>query len=191
MPRTFFIINDVAQDSYKNREFISNQRVSTIKSTGSYSEEKTINNIGSAISNGKGVTIKESPIICIPPKCKKIISEYPIMTTHIRVCDQEFPKESSNHIEYSKEDSPVIFKNIIAYSFTPEDTNLHIIENEFWVSRLTNYRGNAILKKRKVQDCPEDIQKIIKINTKKSPENFYNTYSLQAKLSMSKHEISE
>ena len=113
------------------------------------------------------------------------------MTTHIRVCDQEFPKESSNHIEYSKEDSPVIFKNIIAYSFTPEDTNLHIIENEFWVSRLTNYRGNAILKKRKVQDCPEDIQKIIKINTKKSPENFYNTYSLQAKLSMSKHEISE
>lgn len=197
LPQTFFIKNGEAFDYYKNREY---KTVDVNVKTAGVSSGTTILGNGSrwpAWYNGvlnvfntlnvnqnkiKGVSrtsvTKEKPVICIPPGSYKEISEYSISGQLIRNCDrkQAYPKRKSNAITYSRDDSPIVFKNRIAYSFYANNKDTKYIENEFWVSELINYSKKEAIKEKELQGCDGDEIVKIKIFKISSPNKFYNSY---------------
>lgn len=187
LPQTFFIKNGVAFDYYKNREF-RNTESSLTSSRSSFSGIANpwgawyTTKPSNVVSNSKGISAtvvrKENPIVCIPANSSKLICEYSISSNLIRNCEkkQAYPKRKSVPITFTKEDTPLIFKNRIAYSFDKNGNDLKFIENEFWVSELTNYSKKSAGANEKMKDCDYDVpvsQYVFKIA---SPNKFYNSY---------------
>lgn len=191
MPQTFFIKNGVSFDYYQDREYHRTESVAATSgaalSSGIYNPWRDI--YSSLATNGtkqrgasKSVVIKEKSMVCIPPNASKEINEYLISDSHIRNCDkkQEYPRRKSNSVTYSKDDSPLVFKNRIAYTFDSTGKNLNYIDNEFWVSELINYSRKEAVTKKKYQECESDVKVeryVFKIG---APNKFYSSYRKNA-----------
>ena len=119
LKKSFFIRNGIANDYYKERTW----------------EERTWKTNNSSV-----ISIKEQPIIAIPPKSDKIVKEYTISDNLYlyKDCDLErFPEEKST-ISFTKEDSPLSFENYLTYRIEDSDKDV-VVENKFYVSQITNY----------------------------------------------------
>jgi hypothetical protein len=209
LSNSFFINNNMAFDYYKNREFnfqnssliSKNSSVSTSKSASLYGIVPALlgyydASIGKSISYGKsvdfkngeshGLTFHEKPIVSIPPRSEKYFSEYFIWRNVIRFCNlkQDYPKSSSEISLYQRDNSPVIFKNIISY-FVGDENNAKSIENEFWVSEIINYTEKAASTVSKERECEYDYEMQVKLFSVSSPNKFYNTYSEKPHLAIS------
>lgn len=171
LSQSFFIKNSVAYDYFQNREFEKANSLSlTMSKTGL-----------SSLNSSSGVIFKEMPIVCIPPKSFKTFGEYSILKSPIRNCDkrQAYPQKISIPIQFTKDDSPINFKNRIAYSFDKDGININNIENEFWISEITNYSKKMAGKEMMIKECEEDPD--IEFNKKYvfnifAPNKFYNFY---------------
>jgi hypothetical protein len=98
------------------------------------------NSVGIRGMESKGVTFHEKPVVCIPPHSEKYFSEYSILENTVRFCEmkQDYPNSASETVMYQRDDSPVVFKNIISY-FIDNEEDSKLIENEFWISEIQNY----------------------------------------------------
>lgn len=184
LPQSFFIKNGIAYDYYKNREFKDSRslNVSTESMYGMFwkygttatakSSEKTLSST---------VSYHEMPVICIPPHSFKIISEYSIIGKYIRSCNdyQENPKKASTPIQFTKEESPICFKNRITYSFDKDGCKTNYIENEFWISEIINYSKKTAGKEMTIKECDGDsdnnANKVFVFSIS-APNKFYNSY---------------
>lgn len=155
MEESFFILNGIAYDYFKNRVF-----------TKSYTSQKSIEgevsanrgviydgfgmlqtsnfsanrSAGSSSSTGRSVSISESKLICVPSKTSKIIYEYTISNDIYRSNDlYRFPTKSQvKPVNFTLSNSPIVFSNKISYYVGNSDT-LTAFENQFYVSEITNY----------------------------------------------------
>lgn len=192
LPQTFFIKNGVAFDYYKNREFrntesgmISSGASLELAVTGSANPWGALyasksGSVRSNLSRGVSTTVvrKENPIICIPANASKLICEYSISSNLIRNCDKKqfYPKRKSTPMTFTKEDTPLLFKNRIAYSFDKSGNDLKFIENEFWISELINYSKKSAGSDETIKDCDKDAGVIRYVFKIASPKKFYNSY---------------
>ena len=128
---------------------------------------------------GKARERKEKQIVCIPAHAYKVISEYKVSPRFVKTCERtkDFPKRTAIVASYSEGSSPVKFKNRIAYSFDSDCKNLQHIENNFYVSGVTNYSKKAAVEKvREQTDCystQKQKRAYFKIG---GPDKFYKTY---------------
>ena len=134
------------------------------------------------------VSIKEKQIIAVPPHSKKDIETYNVVTGPLLSCDlQRFPSQSAN-LKYSLENTPYRFADIITYK-VGENGQTYTVNNEFYVSTITNYaEPEIIIMKKRDEPCenlkdPDYISptvdlydKLVKENVCEEACSFYKTY---------------
>ncbi len=168
--QSFFVKNGLAVDYYQGRTytkqvFEQNTYVSGVASvTGTASgfwgdniymesTDVTAKGVSKKIvkAMAQSVTTKEEEIVCIPAKCYKVFNYYTVKPSLVRSCDKskDFPRLSCKIASYSKESTPVAFKNRIAYGFTKSEVADRHIDNNFWISSVTNYSQKSATSKVK------------------------------------------
>ena len=121
LSESFFVINEVAHDYFRNRT--------------SYTY-----NYGVKVSS-----IAEKEIVAIPPHSGKRFYEYKIGTSIQQECGLiSAPKKESEAFIYTKESSPIVFRNIISYR--KGDSDSKIINNEFYISEIKNVNSASFAK---------------------------------------------
>ena len=137
-------------------------------------------------SSTNGVSIYEKNVICIPAKNKKIISEFNIKSNVYRDCDIFlYPrKNEKNTLEFASNESPYIFGNKLAYSIGDSDELIRI-NHDFYVSKISNYPMNEILKVVNKTNCGEELEyQKIKVFKESGPNQFYIRYGMNTNSSV-------
>lgn len=127
---------------------------------------------------GASVTTRCPSAIIIPPMSAKTIMGFAISDVVYNECNNNkfnVPNKRSEEKIFSKENTPLTFANRLAYH-VGNNEQLFYIQNNFWVSRLTNYNGNFINENVTVDNCAGNTSTNLKFNTQESPTRFYNTY---------------
>ena len=194
MPQSFFILNGVANDYYSESTYsnsvtgislLSSSRTASISGflTNSLSwypaQISRQDGVSAGTSVSKGVQTKEPQFVCIPPKSAKFIKGFNIYDHAYKDCDnykENYPKKVSTLIQYTQANSPVTFRNRIAYSFSNDAAEVEFIDHTFWLSSLQNYSSAAAFSKQKVEKCETTIKSTEKVFTMSSPDKFYNSY---------------
>ena len=149
---------------------------------------------GRMTSFEQSVSYNEEKVICIPSKTSKIVVEYSINKLLYRDCDllrypkkdqlrrseNSQPKHPNSQVvrtkAFSKEESPIVFSNRIAYTVEQSD-NLIKFENEFYVAEISNYPEKELLVSKQEEFCGQKSS-VGKVEYFKdvSPEKFYIKY---------------
>jgi hypothetical protein len=143
----------------------------TISQTNTYSQQSL-----------NSIKIKEKEIVTIPPKSFKIFFEYFISKERYRSCELLLYPEDNDFkvLKFSRNDSPLIFSNIISYSIKPDLSEIKRIENVFWVTEITNLSDKLFVYKNNLKPCFDeefDINTDIKESFSfKSTKRFYIKY---------------
>lgn len=193
LEQSFFVLNGIAYDYFKNRVFthlkgagVTSSKVSTASKsvTGiNYLDLIQTNRIQASSSvgvmtpSGFSISYNEEKIICIPSKTSKIITEYNINESLYRDCDLfKYPtKRQIKSKSFTKSDSPIIFSNRIGYSVGQSD-KLIKFENEFYISEISNYPEKEMIESKYDEYC--GLESMIKTEYFKnvSPDKFYIKY---------------
>lgn len=199
MGQSFYVVNGQAVDYYQGREFTSQSVVnsdymtsSAVGALGTYgfwgknvymeNSTATINAMTGKVSKifSHSVSTKEKEIVCIPSKCFKVFNYYKVNPAFVTTCerDKDFPSKSYEVGTYTQATSPLNFKNRIAYGFNKNEVADKHIDNDFWISSVTNYSRNEATEKYKEKtECngqrKTSKSRIFKIG---GPDKFYKVY---------------
>ncbi|MDY6435996.1 MAG: hypothetical protein SPK72_00295, partial [Bacteroidales bacterium] len=106
------------------------------------------------------------------------VSEYKVSPRFVKTCEssKDFPHHTATVASYSEGNSPVKFKNYIAYSFYSDCRNLQHIDNSFYVCGVTNYSKKAAVEKvREKTDCYSNRKEKHEYFKIGGPNKFYRT----------------
>jgi hypothetical protein len=185
LAESFFIINGNAYDYYKNRVFTSSKGsqqelsasgVATGINYLGFLQTKAITNKTGTSSN-YSVAYNEEKIVCIPPLSSKKVSEYTIVQSIYRDCDLlRYPK-NKNIIkkDFTESTTPYTFGNKIAYTLGQSEKIIRI-ENNFFVSEISNSPEKAVIIKKEETFCDEKSGDKTEYFTNSSPNEFYIHY---------------
>lgn len=199
MGQSFYVVNGQAVDYYQGRTFTSqsydeytNMGATVTGSANGrglwgngvyYEDAQALVNAKSvrtvkAVANS--ITSKEKEIVCIPAKCYKVFSYYSVNPDRVVTCERskDYPSGTYQVGTYTQASTPMSFKNRIAYGFTKNDVADKHIDNDFWISGITNYSQDAATEKYKDKtECygikSSEKGKRFKIGT---PSKFYKLY---------------
>lgn len=170
MGQSFYVVNGRAIDYYQERSYTqqdfylssytNTSATAYAKGSFSWGGDIYMENVGAvaesntskfAKTSSKSVTVKEQEIICIPAKCYKTFGYYEVNPEWKKTCvkENDFPKTRYQVDAYTKTNTPISFKNRIAYGFTKSDVADKHIDNDFWISAITNYSQKAATEKVK------------------------------------------
>lgn len=138
-------------------------------------------------SSSKSVTMQNPKVICIPPYSSKYITSFSILKNAQLECNNprlNYPKRSAgNNGTYNAQNSPLTFRNRIAYATDPDSKDFHYIDNSFWMSSYTNYSKKAATKTVMNKPCNTQGNNFLNSNgvkttvfTINSANRFYNDY---------------
>lgn len=196
LSKSFFIMNGVANDYYTGS--IYGKSVSSLVSS-LLSESTSVSrimsndnrwfplnfsrgvNMTAGLSVVRSVETKEQEIVCVPPFASKSIPGFNIYNDVYKVCDhprRNYPKTSSNPIVYSESNTPIIFRNRIAYTFDEEAKDIKYLENKFWLSSIQNFKDKSATRKETYEDCESHRKNSYRSFTVSAPNKFYNTYKV-------------
>lgn len=193
LEESFFIINGLSYNYYRNRVFTnsksaaattSNHITTSISVTGlNFLDLVQTNKISETnaadlmTAAGYSVAYAEEKNVCIPSKTFKIISEYTINESLFRDCDLfKFPtKKQIITKSFTKEQSPLVFSNRIAYSVGKND-NLVKFENEFYVTEISNYPENEFIEWKYEKYCGQESMYQKEFFKNVSADKFYIKY---------------
>lgn len=163
----------------------------TARSAKSVSRSANVTSSGAmAHSESSTVTVKEKQIIAVPPHSKKHVKTYSISTDPMLSCDiQRYPSQKSR-INFTAEESPYHFSDIITYT-VGDNLQPITIDNDFYVSSVTNYAEPEIVVMKKREELCENMRnpdyevskhdlydKVIRDSVCETTSSFYNTYTL-------------
>ena len=203
MPQSFFILNGVANDYYSQSHYsrsVTNAIGGTISNGINVSGYLTNGNLWypsrisrqftaiSGVSSTITLGTTEMELVCVPPKSAKFINGFNISDHVYKDCEnkqQNYPKTTSNVVRYTKEDTPVSFRNRIAYTFDKNLTDVRYVDHSFWLTSLQNYSQKAATSIQKVRECETNIELRTMQFDISSPDRFYNRYSMIRNSSLS------
>jgi hypothetical protein len=135
-----------------------------------------------SVGAASSITTKEARYICVPAKSAKFITGFNIsdyVYNNGEDSKLDWPKRESRRVVYSKDESPLVFRNKICY-FVGESEEGTSIDNSFWVSGFTNYNGREFYVENIKSDCNNSaIKTKVKIHKYRSPKRFYNEYKFE------------
>ena len=114
----------------------------------------------------------------IPPRASKRIGNFKINEYLIRHCDiARYPKRDDiRSAKFTQSTSPIRFRNRIAYSVSNAE-NWSAIENDFFVSSITNYPFFLATEMKDVEFCGEKNGSKERVYTKRGYNMFFIKYS--------------
>ena len=135
----------------------------------------------SAIEKGQSITYGEKKIICIPSNSAKLIMGLPLNSELYRDCTLlRYPSRSNIKTgKFNQETTPLTIKNILSYRFDENDMENNTVENNFWVSEISNYPLKSFLGKRYPEYCEEKAQELERYYLFSSANRFYIRYTKQ------------
>lgn len=100
------------------------------------------------------------PVIAIPPHAYRVITKSTILDDLLLDCDLDRYPEASASITYEESNSPLQFTNYITYRLGEAEQE-KVIENNFYIARITNYARHLVYKfverpKRPCQNMTSD-----------------------------------
>lgn len=139
-----------------------------------YGSTGTITNASS-----NSISVAEKQILCIPPKTSKIITEFDIKNSIYRSCDiyRNPGKKDPHSVTFSKDNTPLVFGNRIAYSIGDRDELIRV-ENDFYISKISNYSSSDITRLERVEECGKKKDREVRVFKESGPNQFYIQYSL-------------
>ena len=181
LDKSFFIYNGIANNYFKNRTLTEKTKLNL---STSINVNHSFNNVDgdiyleSPITKDYSVSFKENKIICIPSKTSKIITEYNVKEFLYEDCDfLKYPtKKNIESKSFIKSESPIIFSNRICYQIQ-NSSSIIKFENEFYISKITNYPESKILESRYEKNCNEKSTILTKHFKNIKPNQFYIKYS--------------
>ena len=194
MPKSFFVLNGVANDYYSDSSHslsvtksmaansTSSVAVNGYLSNGFFWYPSTISrHIGATAGLSRTETVKtnEMPIICIPPKSSKFIKGFNLSDYVNKDCENRkmnYPSRTSPKVSFNMTNSPLVFRNRIAYTFDEKSSDVKYIENKFFVISYLNYSEKSAFEVKKEKNCDNDFEVSKKYFKMSAPNKFYNTY---------------
>jgi hypothetical protein len=189
----FFVLNGSAYNYYKNRIYTeASSSSSTVSKTTTTSKAITgYNNndllqsnrmqsskeVGAISSSAFSVSYNEEKIVCIPSKTTKRIAEYKVNKTLYRDCDLfKYPtKKQIKTKAFSHTNSPIVFSNRLTYS-VENSNDRHMIENEFFISEITNYPEDDLIEYITDKFCEQESVTKTSYFKISSPDMFFIEY---------------
>jgi len=194
LAESFFIRNGISNNYYKQRVFSKGSSSAVSSSLGlqnaravtgrnnfnliQTNANSAITSTSTLISSANSVSYTEEKIVCVPPQSSKFIREYLINDTRITSCDLPMApkfKRQVKTLSYSKEQSPIVFRNRISYTIDKNDSLLSI-ENEFYLKDITNLPKKQVVVIKEFKDC-NGLPFFRPANTYESKSKFYITYT--------------
>lgn len=205
LTRSFFIQNGIAYDYYSDKEYTSTATIgvaSASESMASYAKygytrtpylwTPTSISRGAKVSSAltskveSSVTTKTEKYIYVPAKASKIVKSFSISNHIYLVCGNDelnAPKTESEKITYTKNESPLNFRNKITYIL---NDNVHNVDNEFWITSVRNYNESYLKKTRNAVDCITKKRERKEYFRISGANMFYNNYDLTVKPKISR-----
>ena len=198
MPQSFFILNGVANDYYSESSYshsvtnsaaLSASRqlsISGYLTDGYYWYPSRLSRLQGAsvgMSTTETVETKEAAFVCVPPKSAKFVRGFNLSDHIYKDCDnisENYPKNTSSVVHYTKDNSPLSFRNRIAYTFNEQSSEINYIEHQFWLSSLQNYSKKSAISKQRIEECETKARIVQRRFTMYSPSKFYNRYTWSA-----------
>jgi hypothetical protein len=166
---SFFILNGIANDYFKNR-------VTTTAASNGISTSTKLGLLA-ASSTGASVSITEKKIICIPSQTTKLISEFNINESLYRDCDlYKYPTKKqivSKSFEISN--SPIVFSNRFQYVIGDSKEKVNFV-NEFYVEEITNFPDSEMVEMEHEEFCGQKSFSKVAHLKEVSPSSFYIKY---------------
>ena len=197
LTRSFFIQNGIAYDYYSDKEYTSTVSIgdaSTSELMASYTKygythtpylwTPTSISRGAKVSStftsgySASVTTKTEKYIYVPAKASKIVRSFSISNHLYLICGNDelnAPNTESEKITYTKDESPLNFRNRITYIL---DENVHNVDNEFWITSVRNYNASYLKKSRNAVDCITKKRETKEYFRISGANMFYNNYDL-------------
>lgn len=196
LTRSFFIRNGIAYDYFADVEY-THSITSTTSSAAAISASftqlwyelpmwtPTVVTRGAQLSASgstgttSSVTTREAKFICVPAYSAKFIAGFNISDYIYKECGNDKfnrPKLKSEHITFSREKSPLVFRNRICY-YVGNSEEVATIDNSFWISGFTNFNGKDFFITHSEEDCDNSsILSKVKVHKYRSANKFYNKY---------------
>lgn len=175
--RSFFVLNGIANEYYKNRIFSKSSNVGSATTTYNYNYSLDYIFSRTIGTNSAGISTSfiEKPELRIPSKTMINISEYIVTNERYVSCDLlRYPtKKEIKSLRFNENNSPFVFYNLITYSSKIDTTRF---ENKFYVNEITNYPQNEVLKLLTTSECGKPLSTPIKVFKDASPDKFYIRY---------------
>lgn len=129
------------------------------------------------VSKGYSVSYTESPIIRIPPKSVKIISEFKIITSRYLNCSlYDSPQSKIHTLIFTKNDSPFVFSNRICYKVDSLGSSPVFVTNSFYVSEISNMPPGKFYYSDYETVCGKKSFDKMLFKKFESPDKFYIRY---------------
>ena len=193
MGQSFFIFNGEATDYFQNREFSNSVSMATSTSYGfsmfsstvgfwpnTYLVPSTQSIVAKTMKgSSKAVTTKEKEIVCIPAHSFKCINGETMSQNVYLTCIKkiDYPVSSAESATYTEAESPSKLRNRISYSFDKNGKDLRQIENDFYLSGITNYsKKGAMEKVKEYVGCSNSFTKKTYYFKIGGPNKFYKPY---------------
>lgn len=189
--RMFFrIYNKTEQILFVNVErshFIRNKL-----SLNYYEAEQTTRSVGSGIwiepysrvtqvQTYNETTIKNEKVENVPPNSFMIVGERTIAPVEYTDCNfKTYPKgDDIFSLSFNDDNTPLYFRNYIVYDFKESFENAKVVDNYFWVSKISSMKEDKFVDFDYPKDCegkPTSYDKTVATYHFKSPKNFYVKY---------------
>ena len=89
------------------------------------------------------------------------------------------PKRESEHITFSREKSPLVFRNRTCYCLGNSEEAV-TIDNSFWISGSTNFSGKEFFITHSEEECNHSsVISKVKVHKYRSANRFYNRYQFK------------
>ncbi len=152
----------------KGSEYTTSEQLSAAVSSSAF--------ILNSESRGKSVTRMEQPILRIAPKSAGLVTEFIVTSRRFKNCETvRYPKKISS-VQFTKEQSPFIFSNRIAYCINQECSKPVFITNSFYVSEISNMTQEQFLERVDTSNCGRKLQTPLYYSRHVAPDQFYIEY---------------
>lgn len=127
------------------------------------------------------ITFNEERIICIPANSSQVVYGFELQSELYRDCNLlRFPKTKEiTSSEFNKESSPLKYRNFITYGFSESMEDIIQIENEFWVSKITNLPENEFKGSDYLKFCNDSSANRITTYPYKKGNLYFYKYKLE------------
>ena len=156
--------------------FVGGQFSASGQAAGSFESNTSSSKTKESVSKGFSVVYQEKEIITIPPGSGKLFSKFEINGNLYRDCGLlKYPRDKKSE-SFNKEESPLTFENRLKYYKQKDLEQGTKIENEFWVSEISNYPYNEFVEDYKPKFCGDKATESKKRFIHKDGKNFYIEY---------------
>lgn len=186
LANSFFIKNGRSYQYFRNRQWSettnrqNRQSFAFVYAGSNYNITNYSVGTFTDVLYSNSLTVNEQRIMAIAPHSYRGISEYKIYDDIYIDCElTKYPNQKSknNSLEFNENNTPLKFSNYLSY-FIGSDTRKNIIDNKFYVFRISNYSNKQIMKIVDVKECGRqvEVERVLMFPINHTSNSFYNQY---------------